>query len=200
MDQFTRFLDAKLALEQRGVRFTIYHCAASAAMLNYPCTHMDMVRPGIALYGYYPAPDMEGLDGQGLRPVLTLKSRIAAVRQVPAGACISYGRTAVLKRDSLLAVVPIGYADGYPRQLSNRMEMEVNGQLCPVVGRICMDMCMVDVTDVPRIKAGDVAVVYAADLLPRAAELTDTIAYDLLCKLSPRVKRIYLEGGAQVEG
>ena len=192
MDQFTRFLDAKAALEQRGITFKICHCAASAAVLNYPCTHMDMIRPGVALYGYYPAPGMEGLDGPGLEPVMTVKSRIAAVRALPKGTCVSYGCTATLERDSRLAVVPIGYGDGYPRGLSNRMTMKIRGQECPVVGRICMDMCMVDVTDVPDAAAGDEAVVYDGPLLERAAQLTDTIVYELMCHIAPRIPRVYL--------
>lgn len=192
MDQFTRFLDAKAALEQRGITFKICHCAASAAVLNYPCTHMDMIRPGVALYGYYPAPGMEGLDGPGLEPVMTAKSRIAAVRALPKGTCVSYGCTATLERDSRLAVVPIGYGDGYPRGLSNRMTMKIRGQECPVVGRICMDMCMVDVTDVPDAAAGDEAVVYDGPLMERAAQLTDTIVYELMCHIAPRIPRVYL--------
>lgn len=192
MDQFTRFLDAKAALEQRGITFKICHCAASAAVLNYPCTHMDMIRPGVALYGYYPAPAMEGLDGPGLEPVMTVKSRIAAVRALPKGTCVSYGCTATLERDSRLAVVPIGYGDGYPRGLSNRMIMKIRGQECPVVGRICMDMCMVDVTDVPDAAAGDEAVVYDGPLMERAAQLTDTIVYELMCHIAPRIPRVYL--------
>ena len=194
MDQFTRFLDARQALEERGVTFTIYHCGASAAVLNYPCTHMDMIRPGIALYGFYPAPGMEGLDGPGLEPVMRVKSRISAVRALPAGSSISYGRTAVLERDSRLAVVPIGYGDGYPRQLSNRAMMEIHGALCPVVGRICMDMCMVDVTDLSQVQAGDVALVYSPELIQKDAELAGTIVYELLCDVTRRVPRVYLEG------
>ncbi len=192
MDQFTCFLDAKAALEQRGITFKICHCAASAAVLNYPCTHMDMIRPGVALYGYYPAPGMEGLDGPGLEPVMTVKSRIAAVRALPKGTCVSYGCTATLERDSRLAVVPIGYGDGYPRGLSNHMTMKIRGRECPVVGRICMDMCMVDVTDVPDAAAGDEAVVYDGPLMERAAQLTDTIVYELMCHIAPRIPRVYL--------
>ena len=197
MDQLTQFLDAKAALEKRGVHFAITHCGASAAVLNYPCTHMDMIRPGIALYGYSPAPEMEGIDGPGLKPVMTVNSRICAVRAVPAGTCVSYGRTATLKRDSRLAVVPIGYGDGYPRRLSNRMDMMIHGVLCPVVGRVCMDMCMVDVTDLPDVKVGDTAMVYGSDLTERAAQLADTIVYELLCNLSNRVPRVYLEHRAK---
>ncbi len=199
MEQLTRFLDAREALEAGGIRFAIYHCGASAAVLNYPCTHMDMIRPGIALYGYYPAPALEGLDGPGLEPVMTVKSRIAAVRSLPAGTAVSYGCTARLTRDSRLAVVPMGYADGYPRALSNRMYMAIHGSLCPVVGRVCMDMCMVDVTDLPDVKAGDVAVVYDGNLLRQAADLTDTIPYELLCHVAPRIPRMYQKEGQAVD-
>ena len=194
MDQFTRFLDAKAALEQRGITFKICHCAASAAVLNYPCTHMDMIRPGVALYGYYPAPGMEGLDGPGLEPVMAVKSRVAVVRDLPAGSCVSYGRTATLARDSRLAVVPIGYGDGFPRLLSNRMDLIVHGVPCPIVGRICMDMCMIDVTDVPDVKAGDEVLVYGPGQAERAAQTMGTIVYELLCDLTGRVPRVYVDG------
>jgi alanine racemase len=189
--QLARFLEAKQALEKRGVGFTIYHCGASAAVLNYPYTHMNMIRPGIALYGYAPVEEPE-VQGK-FQAVMRVKSRISAVRAVPAGTPVSYGRTAVLKRDSRLAVVPIGYGDGYPRGLSNRTQVEIHGTYCPVVGRICMDMCMVDVTDLPQVQAGDVAEIYTPELITRAAKLTDTIVYELLCGVSPRVPRIYVE-------
>ena len=192
MAQLEKFLDARAALEKEGVTFKICHCSASAAVLQYPCAYLDMIRPGIALYGYYPDPSLEGLDGPGLQPMMTVKSRIAAVRSLPAGTCVSYGRTATLSRDSRLAVVPIGYGDGYPRQLSNRMVMEIAGAQCPIVGRICMDMCMVDVTDLPQVRAGDVATVYGPGLTEKAAGLCGTIVYELLCDVLPRGPRIYL--------
>ena len=100
----------------------------------------------------------------------------------------------MLERDSRLAVVPIGYGDGYPRQLSNRAMMEIHGALCPVVGRICMDMCMVDVTDLFQVQAGDVALVYSPELIQKDAELAGTIVYALLCDVTRRVPRVYLEG------
>ena len=189
--QLDRFRRAVEALEGRGIRFEICHCAASAAVLHYPCTRLDLTRPGIALYGYSPFDGEEG----GLRPVMTVKSRVAAVRKLPAGAFVSYGRTARLERDSRIAVVPIGYGDGYPRCLSNRAVMRVAGAECPVVGRICMDMCMVDITGVPGVKAGDTAVVCDGPLFRHNAALADTIVYELLTGLSPRVPRIYLEAG-----
>ena len=195
MAQFTRFLEARDALKARGMEFEICHCASSAAVLKYPCTHLDMIRPGLALYGFSP---MGEDDEPELKPVLTLKSRVAAVRALPKGTPVSYGCTQVLRRDSRLAVVPIGYGDGYPRALSGRMEMRIRGQLCPIVGRVCMDMCMVDVTDVPDAAAGDVATVYDGHLLERAAALAGTIPYELMCDVNPRVPRVYLRNGQRV--
>ena len=198
MDQLTRYLDAREALEEREVHFDLYHCGASAAVLNYPCTHMDMGRPGLALYGYYPDPAEEGLDGPGLEPVMTVKSRVAAVRDLPAGTCISYGSTVTLHRDSRIAVLPIGYGDGYPRALSNRGHVKVDDVVCPILGRICMDMCMVDVTDADDVQPGDTAVIYDGDLIEEAAALTDTIVYEILCGVGGRIPRVCMEGGAPV--
>ena len=194
MEQFTRFLDAREALEKCGHNPGLCSCAASAAVINFPCTHLDMVRPGIALYGYYPDESLDGLVEEGLRPVMTVKSRIAAVRELPAGTCVSYGRTATLARDSRLAVIPMGYGDGLPRRLSNRTHFLIHDIPCPIVGRVCMDMCMVDVTDLPDVKAGDVATIYNGELALKAAKLTDTIVYELLCDVAPRVPRVYLNG------
>ena len=193
MEQFSRFLDARDALVQQGHTVPLLHCAASAAVICFPCTHMDMVRPGIALYGYYPDESLDGLVEEGLRPVMSVKARISAVRALPKGTCISYGRTAVLERDSRLAVIPMGYGDGLPRLLSNQMSFLLHGVPCPIVGRVCMDMCMVDVTDLPDVVPGDVAEIYGGTLAEQAAKLTGTIVYELLCDVSPRVPRVYLD-------
>lgn len=193
MLQFTRFLDLLELLKRKNLVFPIRHCAASAAVLNYPCTHMDMVRPGIALYGCYPDPSCAGLDGPGLLSVMTLKARVASVKRVPAGTPVSYGRTHVLERDSLLAVLPIGYADGLHRVSSDRLTVSVGGVRVPIVGRICMDMCMADVTGVQGVKQGDEAVIYGAQCpIEEAAALAGTVQYELLCAVSPRVPRVYL--------
>ena len=177
------------------LNFKIYHCAASAAVLNYPWMSMGMIRPGIALYGYVPDPSVKD---PGLKPVMTVKSRIAAVRALPAGAKISYGCTATLERDSKIAVLPMGYGDGLPRCLSNKLKVLIGDKLCPVLGRICMDMCMVDVTDVSGVKAGDIATIYGPGLTDCAARLAGTIPYELLCQLTPRVPRLYLEQGSTI--
>ena len=193
MAQFTDFLDIRDALKARGRAFEINHCAASAAMLHYPCTHLDMVRPGIALYGHYPDEDAVGLDGPGLIPVMTLKTRVAAVRDLPAGSCVSYGRTRTLGRASRLAVLPIGYADGLHRGLSNHMEVRFDQGRAPILGRVCMDLCMVDVTDLPGVKPGDVAQIFGPDLpVEEKADALGTISYELLTAVAPRVPRLYL--------
>ena len=193
MRQFTRFLDLLEALKTRGVTFPIRHCAASAAVLGYPCTYLDMVRPGISLYGHYPDPACEGLDGPGLRPLMTLKARVVSVKEVPAGTAVSYGRTHVLERDSRLAVLSIGYGDGLPRRCSDRLRVWLGGAYAHVVGRICMDLCMVDVTDLPQVGVGDVAEVYGPHVpVEDAAELCGTIQYELLCDVNKRVRRTYI--------
>ena len=196
MLQFTRFLDVLDELREKyGRTFAIRHCAASAAVLNYPCTHMDMVRPGIALYGHYPAPSCQGLDGPGLRPVMALYSRVAAVRDLPGGTPVSYGRTACLGGDGgRLAVLPIGYADGFHRALSNKSGVWLDGECRPIIGRVCMDMCMAGLSPSARVRPGDVAEVFGGHLpIERHAQAAGTISYELLCADAPRVPRVYLE-------
>ncbi|MBQ3557803.1 MAG: alanine racemase [Oscillospiraceae bacterium] len=194
MLQFTRFLDTVERLEKTyGLTFEIRHCAASAAALKYPCTHLDMVRPGIALYGHYPDPSCR-MEGEQLQPVMSLYTRVAGVRQLPAGATVSYGCTRKVDRDSRVAVLPIGYGDGLSRLLSDRTDVLLGGKRAPVLGRICMDMCMVDATDLPCVQVGDVATVFGPDKpLEELADCLGTITYELLCDLPGRVKRICTE-------
>ena len=198
MAQLERFLQIKTALAARGAHFTICHCGSSAAVLHYDCIHMDMIRPGIALYGHRPDPTGDELQGVELRPVMSVKSRVYSIRQMGAGDFVSYGRTATLEQETRLAVIPVGYGDGYPRRLSNKMDMLIRGERCPIVGRVCMDMCMVDVTHLPDLVPWEAVLVYGLELTDRAARLADTIVYELLCNLSPRIPRIYLEHGAQI--
>ncbi len=193
MRQLTRFFDVMDKLSTRGVNFVIRHCAASAAMLNYPCAHLDMVRPGISLYGHYPDPSCRDLDGPGLLPVMTLKTRILSVREMKQGTTISYGCTHSLKRDSKVAVLPVGYADGLERLLSNQGEVLIQGQRAPIIGRVCMDMCMVDVSDIDNVHAGDEVIVFGLELpVEEKADMVGTIQYELLCGIAPRVPRVYI--------
>lgn len=194
MRQFTRFMDALDKLAGCGVEFKIRHCAASAAVLNYPCTHLDMVRPGIAQYGHYPDPSCEGLDGPGLLPLMTLKTRVIAVRALEKGTCISYGCTHTLACDSRIAVLPIGYADGLERLLSDRGGVLLHGVRAPILGRVCMDLCMVDVTDIPDVHVGDEVIVFGPELpLEEKADVVGTIQYEMLCGISRRVPRVYTD-------
>ncbi len=193
--QFKAFMDATSEIERRAnIKFDIRHCTNSGAMINYPETYLDMVRPGIALYGLYPAKEQGGI---ALRPAMSLRSRIAAVTDHAAGDSIGYGCTFTAKRPSRFAVIPVGYADGLHRALSNKLEFLIHGKRCPQVGRICMDMCMVDVTGAPDVKAGDVATIFGADgketiSVNELAEKAGTISYELLCAVSPRVPRVYV--------
>ena len=188
--QFERFIDTVGELERRsGFAFKIKHCANTGAVINYRQTCLDMVRPGLALYGHYPAAERGGLD---LRPVMSLKARISSVQEHFPGDTISYGRIFTATKPMKTAVVGVGYADGLHRALSGKMDMLVNGRRARQIGRICMDMCMLDVTDIPC-RPGDVATVFGAGVsVDELAELAGTISYELLCAISPRVPRVYV--------
>lgn len=171
------------------------HVAASAAAFAQPGAAMDMVRIGIALYGVRPARHLAELP---LRASMTLSSRVARVRRVPAGTPVSYGATYRAPRETTVVTVAAGYADGYPRALSGTGQMLIGGRRFPVVGRVCMDYTMLDVGDVV-VREGDVATIFGADLpADDVAEAAGTIAYELLCRVGRRVPRIYLRRGRPV--
>ncbi|UFH65518.1 alanine racemase [Clostridium cadaveris] len=193
MEKFNWFCDA---LEKRGVNVGKKHIANSAAIIDMPDAYFDGVRPGILLYGYYPSYEVnrEKLD---LKRVLTLKANISYVKTLPKGEYISYGRKFYTERESIIATIPIGYADGYSRQMLNKAKVIINGQLAPVVGSICMDQCMVDVTDIGQVKEGDEVILLgeqngvkfdAEDM----AEIIGTISYEVICMISKRVPRVYI--------
>jgi alanine racemase len=190
--QMDRFESLIRSLEAKGITIPLRHAANSAAVLEYDRALLTMVRPGLMLYGYDP---LESRAGADLRPVLSLVTRIAFVKRVPRGVPISYGRTFVTKRESLIATIPLGYADGYSRGLSNKGEAIVRGARVPVAGRVCMDMTMLDVTDVPGVAEGDEVVLIGAQGNERItaddiAAKTGTIAYEVLCGISCRVPRV----------
>jgi len=192
--QIDRFETLLRTLDAQGITVPMRHAANSAAVLDCPRAFFTMVRPGLMLYGYNPL-ERENAS-RGLRPVLSLVTRIAFIKKVPAGVAISYGRTFTTLRESRIATLPIGYADGYCRSLSNRGEALVRGIRVPVVGRVCMDMCMVDVTDVPSAREGDDAVLIGSQgaewiTADDIAAKIGTIAYEVLCGISSRVPRIY---------
>lgn len=191
-EQGRRFLGAVQAARARGFNPALLHAANSGAILRHPAFTFDLVRPGILLYGYGPAGAEPSLD---LRPVMRVTTRVLLVRDLPQGVGVSYGRTWTTPRPSRIATLPVGYADGYPRALSNRAEVLIHGHRAPVRGRVCMDMCMVDVTDVPvPVEAGDPVVLLGAqgDEAITAWDLarwSDTVAYEVLSGFSARVPR-----------
>lgn len=178
-------------LEKKGLKFPLKHCANSGAVLQYTCSYFNMVRAGIVLYGYYPDGSLE--KTLKLEPAMTLKAHVVQVREVEENTYISYGCTYKTPSKRRIAVVSIGYADGYLRAGSGKAELLICGKKAPVVGRICMDMCMADVTDIPEVRQGDEVFVFGpgpvnAAVLARAA---GTIPYEILCAVSQRVPRIY---------
>ena len=188
--QHERFMRMTEAAEKQGnFRFRLRHCCNSGGIAVYPDWAHDMVRCGIVLYGTGAL-----AEKMGMKPVMTLKSTVSAIRDVPAGTPVSYGRTFTAARDSRIAVLAIGYADGLPRALSNKMEVLTPYGNAPQVGRICMDMCMIDVTDLPDVAVGDEVEIFGEHILCETdAKLCDTISYELLCGVSKRVPRVYIQ-------
>lgn len=190
-DQFTVFMNVLEALAQRGRTFPIRHCANSGALARYPEMYLDMVRPGIALYGV--GADAERL---GLKSVMKLKSCVSTIKVFDPETEVSYGRTFRAPRRTRMGVLPIGYADGLFRGLSNRMAVQTDSGPAPVRGRICMDMTMVDLTDLPEVHVGDAVELFGQrQSVDTLAEILGTIPYELTCAVSKRVPRLYLEGG-----
>ena len=189
---FTRVLEA---LAAKGRTFALRHCANSGTLARYPEMYLDMVRPGIALYGA--GGDRERL---GLRPVMTLKSSVYAVKTFDPGTDISYGRTFRTGGETRVGVLPIGYADGLFRGLSNRAAVQTAHGSAPILGRICMDMTMVDLTGLPDVREGDEVEVFGPrQPVDELAATLGTIPYELTCAVSKRVPRVYLQGGRVVE-
>jgi alanine racemase len=181
-------------LRAEGISPSLVHLANSAATITLPAAYFDMVRPGLMLYGIYPSPAMGSQIC--LQPVLSWKTRILQLKKVPVGSSISYGQTFITKRESLIATLPIGYADGYPRLLSNRGEVLINGKRAPVVGRVCMDLTMIDVTDIGKTQQGDEVVLLGrqGDTEISADEMAvwaETISYEILTSIGARVPRIH---------
>ena len=171
------------------------HTANSAAILSYPPAYFQMVRPGLMLYGYVPLALKE--HPHGLKPVMSFKTRIVQLKRVPPTTPISYGRTWRSKRESLIATLPLGYADGYPRLLSNQGSVLLKGRRLPIVGCVCMDMLMIDATGVPGARVGDEVVLIGQDGKERVtadevAVLAGTISYEILCGISKRIPRLYI--------
>lgn len=181
-------------LEFEGVKIPLHHCCNSAATIIYPEMHLDLVRPGVILYGLMPSEMLKGK--MDLKPAMKMKTVVSMVKDIPAETPVSYGRTYTSDRDVKIATVPIGYADGLPRSLSGRMQMKIGGQLVPVVGKICMDQCMLNVSELDDIREGGSVVVFDDDpgspiSVDSIAKSTGTINYEIICGINKRVPRVY---------
>lgn len=198
--QFAQFMEVCGELEKRGIEIPVRSIANSAAIMMYPEYHLDMVRAGIVLYGSYPSEEVDK-SRLPLKPVMSVRARITRVEKPGAGAGVSYGKEYITDENAVVATVPIGYADGYTRLYNGRAKMIVRGEETPVIGRICMDQCMIDVTNVHNIKAGDEVIVFGGEGLTAEtlADWIGTISYEIYCMTSRRIPRIYTKDGAAVK-
>ncbi len=190
-EQFTCFMKVIECLEEKGISFALRHCANSAAVFKHPQTHLDMVRPGIVLYGYSPDPE----NSFGLKPALELKAYISQVHHLKPGDPVSYNRTFRATNEMKIATVCIGYGDGLHRALSNGAPVLLNGRKTKILGRICMDQCIIDATDIP-VQSGDIITLIGTDgeetlTATELANYEQTIHYEILCSIGKRIPRIY---------
>ena len=199
--QFAVYLDVTRRLDEAGFPIAIKHVANSAATLDLTKTHLDMVRCGIALYGLRPS--SEGESTISLHPAMALKSRVARVRTLSPGSCISYGCTYTTTRPTLAALVPAGYGDGYHRLLSNKGQVLIGGQRAPILGRVCMDQFVVEVDHIPDVEQNQQVVLFGRQgddeiNAEEVAAWAETINYEVTTGILPRVTRVYLKGGRAV--
>lgn len=196
--QFKKFKEINERLSKHGVKIPVRHIANSAAIIDLPFTHLEMVRPGIILYGCYPSDEVE--KKADLCSTMAIKARIVQLKDVSENEFISYNRTYKTSKRSKIATLPIGYADGLNRLLSNNHNVIIKGKYAPIVGKICMDQCMIDVTNINGVEVGDVAVLMGEEgnksITPDdIAKKIKTISYEVFCGISRRVPRIYISNG-----
>ena len=195
--QFTKMMSVIDELEKRGIDIPLKHVANSGAIIDLPSTYLDAVRAGIILYGYYPS-DEVNKSNLALKPALTLKATITNVKTLEKDMYISYGRTFKTTNKTIVATIPVGYADGYIRKLGENGKVIIKDQFAPIIGRICMDQFMIDVTNIPDVKIGDEVILlgeknnlkYNADDI---AEKLGTINYEVTCMLKSRLPRVYIK-------
>ena len=190
-------------LEERGVSIPIHHCSNSAGIVDIPEANMDMVRAGITLYGMWPSEDVDK-TAISLKPALSLVTHVAYVKELPAGRAISYGGTYVTKEPRMIATIPVGYADGYARGLSNKGAVLIHGRRAPILGRVCMDQFMVDVTDIPGTAEGDECMLFGEQegeilSVEEVSELAGSFNYEFVCDVGRRVPRVFYQNGKAVE-
>ena len=197
--QYKKFTDFNEKLVSKGVNIPLKHVSNSGAIIDMPNTYLDGVRAGIVLYGYYPSEDVlkQNLD---LKKAISIKTQVAHVKILDKNEYVSYGRKFKTERKSIIATLPIGYADGYSRALTGKAKVIINGKFAPVVGTICMDQCMIDVTDIGDVHVGDEVIVLGKDKdlkfdADDMAKAMGTINYEVLCMIKQRIPRVYIEDG-----
>ena len=192
--KYNKFYDALIAA---GVGIPMKTLANSASIMELPSIHFDACRPGIILYGCYPSDEVD-VNGLAIKPVMSVKANIVHLKDVPADFSVGYGRKYISERPSKIATLALGYADGYPRPYSQFAKVLVNGCVAPIAGNICMDQCMVDVTDVPDVKVGDEVIIMGTDgkntiLADDIATATGTISYEIVCAFGQRLPKVYVK-------
>jgi len=202
-NQVKKFDDFYEKLKAKQVYIKTRHIANSAAIIDLPETHYEAVRPGIIIYGYYPSDEVnkEKID---LKPVMTLKTNVVHIKTLPPGEYVGYGRKYKTEKESVIATLPIGYADGYTRLLFGKAKVILKGKFAPVIGKICMDQIMVDITGIDGVKIGDEVILigedennkFTADIV---GELIGTISYEIVCMIGKRVPRVYIKEGNVVK-
>ncbi|MBZ9689163.1 alanine racemase [Clostridium estertheticum] len=202
-NQVKKYNDFYEKLKEKKVNINIRHMANSAAIIDLPETHYEAVRPGIILYGYYPSGEVNK-ESINLKPVMTLKTNVVHIKTLPPGEYVSYGRKFETQRESIIATLPVGYADGYTRLLYQKGKVIIKDSFAPVIGRICMDQCMIDVTDIEGVKIGDEVILMGEDknnkfTADTIAELIGTINYEIVCMIGKRVPRVYIKDGKVVK-
>lgn len=201
--QLERYLDFLKLLEDAGIKIPLLHCSNSAGIIRIPEANLSMVRAGITIYGIYPSSEVER-DKIKLETAMEIKSHISYLKDVSPGTAISYGGTFVATKPMKVATIPVGYADGYPRQLSGKGWVLIHGQKAPILGRVCMDQFMVDVTDIPNTSSGDEVTLIGRDgneviTVEELGELSGRFSYEFICCISKRVPRVYIKDGKITE-
>ncbi len=201
--QLTRFQWMVDQLKEKEVTFSLEHCANSAAIIDLPELPFNLVRAGISTYGLYPSEEVQK-DQLRLKPALSLKSHVAFVKEVEEGTPISYGGTFVATKKMKIATIPVGYADGYPRSLSNLGYVLIRGKKAPIIGRICMDQFMVDVTEIEGVSFGDKVTMIGCDgnetiTVEMLGDLSGRFNYEFICDLGKRIPRVYVKNGVVAE-
>ena len=193
-EQFAKFIAVLNALEEKGIRIPLKHTANSPAILDLPHVYLDMVRPGLGIYGFYSSSEVRRVIK--LKPALKFKTKIVYLKRLPAGKSISYGRTYNTASETLVATLPVGYADGYPRLLSNNGEVSIRDSKSPVIGRIAMDQTMIDVTHIPDVKIGEEVTLWGNQAIEETARRVGTIVDEVLCMADKkRIPKLFIKDG-----